>query len=159
MLAQAEQALAAQRPALEQRLRQRRVVDGHGDLRPEHICLLAEPVVIDGLTFNDGLRQLDPFEELAGLALECERLGAAWVGPLLVERCRERLDDDPGQALLAFYRVNAALLRARLAVGHLLDPHPVDPQRWCARARWYLAQAAATLALPAGLPGEEASNE
>ena len=159
VLAKAEEALAAQGPALERRLRQRRVVDGHGDLRPEHVCLLAEPVVIDGLTFNDGLRQLDPFEELAGFALECERLGAAWVGPLLIERCRERLDDDPGEALLAFYRVNAALLRGRLAVGHLLDPQPVDPARWCTRARWYLAQAAATLALPAPEAGQAASNE
>ena len=150
VLAQAGQALAARGPALERRLRQGRVVDGHGDLRPEHVCLLDEPVVIDGLTFNEGLRQLDPFEELAGFALECERLGASWVGPLLIERCRERLDDDPGESLMAYYRVNAALLRARLAAGHLLDAHPVDPGRWCARARWYLARAAATLALPAG---------
>jgi aminoglycoside phosphotransferase family enzyme len=156
VLALAERALAAQGPALERRLRQGHVVDGHGDLRPEHVCLLEPPVVIDGLTFNDGLRQLDPFEELAGFALECERLGAAWVGPLLIERCRERLDDDPGEALLAFYRTNAALLRARLAVGHLLDEHPVDPQRWCARARWYLERAAAALAQP---PGEAVSNE
>ena len=154
VLALAERALAATRPALERRLRQGHVVDGHGDLRPEHVCLLEPPVVIDGLTFNDSLRQLDPFEELAGFALECERLGAAWVGPQLIERCRERLDDDPGEALLGFYRANAALLRARLAVGHLLDEHPVAPERWCARARWYLARAAAALA-----PGEAVSNE
>ena len=156
VLALAEEMLAAQGPALERRLRLGHVVDGHGDLRPEHVCLLAPPVVIDGLTFNDGLRQLDPFEELAGFALECERLGAAWVGPQLIERCRERLDDDPGAALMAWYRTNAALLRARLAVGHLLDASPVDPGRWCSRARWYLEQAAAALS---AAPGEPASNE
>ena len=154
VLALAERTLAALAPALERRLRQGHVVDGHGDLRPEHVCLLEQPVVIDGLTFNDALRQLDPFEEIAGFSLECERLGAAWAGPLLIERCRERLDDDPGDALLAFYRANAALLRARLAVGHLLDEHPVDPERWCVRARWYLARAAEALAL---LPAEDAN--
>lgn len=156
LLDRAERALAAHGPALQRRLRQGHVVDGHGDLRPEHVCLLELPVVIDGLTFNDSLRQLDPFEELAGFALECERLGAAWAGPLLIERCRERLDDDPGDALLLFYRGNAALLRARLAVGHLLDEDPVDPDRWCDRARWYLAQAEAALAV---LPGESVANE
>ena len=153
VLAEAEQALAASGPALQRRLRQGHVVDGHGDLRPEHVCLLEQPVVIDGLTFNDALRQLDPFEEIAGFALECERLGAPWVGALLAERCRERLDDDPGEALLAFYRANAALLRARLAIGHLHDAHPVDPERWCARAHWYLERAAAALRSPSGVDG------
>ncbi len=156
VLAQAERALAAQGPALHQRLRQGHVVDGHGDLRPEHVCLLEQPVVIDGLTFSHALRQLDPFEEIVGLALECERLGAPWVGPLLIERCRERLDDDPGESLLAFYRANAALLRARLAVGHLLDEHCVDPERWCARAHWYLQRAAVALAPSPAAPAGEA---
>lgn len=148
VLALAERALTAQGPALQRRLLQGRVVDGHGDLRPEHVCMLEPPVVIDGLTFSPTLRQLDPFEEIAGLSLECERLGAPWVGPLLIERCRERLDDDPGAPLLAFYRANAALLRARLAIGHLQDEHPVDPERWCARAHWHLQQAAAALTPP-----------
>jgi aminoglycoside phosphotransferase family enzyme len=158
VLAGAERTLATLGPALQRRLGQGRVVDGHGDLRPEHVCLLEQPVVIDGLTFNDSLRQLDPFEEIAGFALECERLGAPWAGPLLTERCRERLDDDPGEALMDFYRANAALLRARLAIGHLDDEHPVDPERWCARGHWYLQRAAAALHLPAG-QGQEVSNE
>jgi aminoglycoside phosphotransferase family enzyme len=158
VLAGAERTLATLGPALQRRLGQGRVVDGHGDLRPEHVCLLEQPVVIDGLTFNDSLRQLDPFEEIAGFALECERLGAPWAGPLLTERCRERLDDDPGEALMDFYRANAALLRARLGIGHLNDEHPVDPERWCARGHWYLQRAAAALHLPVG-QGQELSNE
>ena len=31
----------------EVRAQEDRIVDGHGDLRPEHICLEAEPVIID----------------------------------------------------------------------------------------------------------------
>jgi aminoglycoside phosphotransferase family enzyme len=146
-LHQVECALALQARALAQRLRLGHVVDGHGDLRPEHVCLIDPPAVIDCLTFDGGLRQLDPFEEITGLALECERLGAAWVGPLLIERCRERLDDDPGLPLLALYTANASLLRARLAIAHLLDAQPVDPPHWRERARWYLRRA--LQALPA----------
>jgi len=58
---------------LAERVRRRRIVDGHGDLRPEHVCL-GDPVrIIDCLEFNAGLRAIDPFEEAAFLAVECER--------------------------------------------------------------------------------------
>jgi len=53
-----------------------RIIEAHGDLRPEHICLEAEPQIIDCLEFSRALRILDPADELAFLALECERLGA-----------------------------------------------------------------------------------
>jgi aminoglycoside phosphotransferase family enzyme len=141
-------AQACEADALARRVRQGRIVDGHGDLRPEHVCLGEPAVVIDCLTFNDALRQLDPFEELAGLALECDRLGAGWIGPLLIERCIERLDDDPGPSLRRLYAADRALLRARLAAAHLLDDVPREPQRWLARAQQHLRQARQALAAP-----------
>ncbi len=137
-------ALARHAEQLRQRVRECRIVDGHGDLRPEHVCLIEPPVVIDCLTINDELRYVDPFEELAALGLECNLLGAAWVGPLLLERCAERLDDAPEAALLDLYRASRALLRARLAVAHLLDAAPRDPAHWLARGARYIE-----LALPA----------
>jgi len=126
---------------LRQRVRQRRVIDGHGDLRPEHICLTDPPVVIDCLAFNDELRWVDAFEELAALALECERLGAAWAGEQLLARCAERLDDLPPPALLGLYRSSRAMLRARLAVAHLLDAKPSRSAQWLALGRQYIAMA------------------
>jgi uncharacterized protein len=62
------------------RLRHRRIVDGHGDLRPEHIFIDDKVRIIDCLEFNPRLRIVDPFDEIAYLSLECERLGAPWVG-------------------------------------------------------------------------------
>ena len=65
---------------LSKRVRGRLIVDGHGDLRPEHIWL-GDPVrIIDCLEFNARLRACDPLDEIAFLSLECERLGAAWAG-------------------------------------------------------------------------------
>ncbi len=64
-------ALARHASLLAARASAGRLVEGHGDLRMEHVCLLRPPVVIDCLEFNAELRQVDPFEEIAFLGLEC----------------------------------------------------------------------------------------
>ncbi|ABI57078.1 conserved hypothetical protein [Alkalilimnicola ehrlichii MLHE-1] len=144
--------LEAGAPALRERARAGRIVEGHGDLRPEHVCLCDTPVVIDGLEFSLALRQVDPFDELAFLGMECDRLGAPWIGPRLIRQCGEALDDHPGAPLLAFYTAYRACLRARLALAHLLEPDPRSPERWVPLAADYLSlaeRAAANLGPPA----------
>ena len=124
-----------------ERVRRGRIVEGHGDLRPEHLCLLEPPVVIDCLEFDPRLRCVDPFEELAYLALECELLGAAWIGPLLIDGCAERLDDHPPARLIDFHTAARACLRARLALSHLLEPRLRQEEKWLPLARRHLAVA------------------
>ena len=129
-----------------------RIVEGHGDLRPEHICLGPPMVVIDCLDFSRRLRLLDPFEELAFLGMECTALGAGWIGQLMVTRVAARLRDPIPQELIAFYTAFRAGLRARQAVAHLLDPAPRDPAKWLPQARRYLdvgAEAALNIPAPA----------
>lgn len=123
------------------RLRHRRLVDGHGDLRPEHIWLNDEVRIIDCLEFNARLRAVDPLDEVAYLAMECERLGAAWIGETLRRRMSRALRDGPADLLYTFYFCHRATLRARLAIAHLLEPHPRTPEKWPRRAREYLALA------------------
>lgn len=117
------------------RVQQGHVVEGHGDLRPEHVCLMDPPVIIDCLEFNRRLRLVDPFDELTYLGLECERLGALWIGAILARRH----NDAPPDRLLAFYTVYRACLRARLALAHLLEPEPRKPEKWLPLARQYIA--------------------
>ncbi len=124
------------------RVRDRRLVDGHGDLRPEHIWLCDGIKIIDCLEFNPRLRMVDPFDEVAYLSLECERLGAAWIGDYVRRGVSRALHDDPGPALFLFYRCHRAMLRARLAIAHLLEPNPRTPEKWPQRARAYLSIAA-----------------
>ena len=112
------------------RLRHRRIVDGHGDLRPEHIWLDDEVRIIDCLEFNPRLRIVDPFDEVAYLCLECERLGAAWIGDYVQKRLKRLLRDGPADELFTFYRCHRATLRARLAIAHLLEEHPRTPEKW-----------------------------
>lgn len=134
-------ALALSADALCARVLQHRVLDGHGDLRPDHIFLLEPPVVIDCLEFNPQLRQLDPFDEMAYLGLECEMAGAPWIGPYLASGLARSLGDSPPAALLQLYTANRALLRARLAMAHLLDPQPRQPDKWPPLAERYIARA------------------
>lgn len=122
----------------DQRVQAGRIVEGHGDLRPEHVCLLPEPVVIDCLEFNREFRILDPADELGYLALECERLHAPQVAHWLLEGYGEASGDTPPAALLHFYQSCRATLRAKLAFWHLRDDGRHPPGKWIATARDYL---------------------
>jgi aminoglycoside phosphotransferase family enzyme len=124
---------------LPRRVESGRIADGHGDLRPEHICLGSPPSVIDCLEFRSDLRCLDPVDELAFLAMECERLGASGIGPILFYRYRRRSGDRPPPVLIAFYRAIGALIRARIAMLHLQEFPVGDPTKWSQRAAGYLA--------------------
>jgi aminoglycoside phosphotransferase family enzyme len=148
-------ALLEQATALGERASTGKVVDGHGDLRPEHVYLVEPPVVIDCLEFNAPLRQVDPFDEIAFLALECEMAGASWIGPRLLAGCAAALGEQPSGALMQLYRAHRALLRARLAMAHLLDPVPRTPQVWPARAQRYIERALLALR-DAGPTGQNA---
>lgn len=131
-------ALVSVKPWLQQRAEAKVYVEAHGDLRPEHVCLMPQPVFIDCLEFNRNLRILDPFDEIAYLGLECERLGAAWVGEIFLHAAREKIPHPAPSALISFYRAARALLRARLALAHLTEPHPRTPEKWEPRARAYV---------------------
>ena len=140
---------------IEQRVTQGRVVCGHGDLRPEHVHLPerpGRPLVIDRLEFNDALREVDPFEELSFLAVECRRLGAPWVGRRLFARCGRLLGDRPPHRLLRLYTAQRSLLRARLALAHLQETPVRDGRRWHAQAAWYIECAGLATGVLAG-PG------
>jgi aminoglycoside phosphotransferase family enzyme len=138
LLAEVQRFLDEDHALLRARVAAGRIVDGHGDLRPEHVCLTAPPVIIDCLEFNERLRQVDPFDEITYLGLECSRLGADWIGPRLLQKLSGALDDAVDARLLRFYARYRACVRARLALGHLADPSPREPERWQPLARTYL---------------------
>jgi uncharacterized protein len=114
------------------------VVDAHGDLRPEHVCLERPPVIIDCLQFNRDLRLLDPISELAYLALECRRLGAAWIGHTLLARYAAQTGVRTPEHLVEFYQRHHALIRAAIAVWHLDDDTLEGGDIWRMRAGTYL---------------------
>ncbi|SPE29328.1 conserved hypothetical protein [Burkholderiales bacterium] len=141
-----DHALQQHRPLLLARAWDGRLVDGHGDLRPVHVCLVDPPVIIDCLEFNSALRRLDPFDELAYLGLECAMAGAPWVGPRLVQRWAAAAGDQPPPELLCLYAGYRALLRARQCLVHLLEPASRAPDQWFASAQRYVHAALEAMA-------------
>ncbi len=142
MLHAAQLAFIARHGALfESRARTGRIVEGHGDLRPEHVCLESPPVIFDCLEFNRRFRVLDVADELAFFSMECERLGAPQVGAACMRACVRATGDRPPEQLIAFYKAYRACVRARLAIWHLRDRPPAEWPRWRRRAEEYLVLA------------------
>lgn len=122
----------------DQRVGEERIIEGHGDLRPEHVCLEAPPIIFDRLEFNRDLRIIDPVDELSFLSMECERLGAAFVRDVLFGAYVRATGDAPPPTLMCFYMTHRAYLRARLAALHTVDAPPSRWPHWLAVAADYL---------------------
>jgi aminoglycoside phosphotransferase family enzyme len=131
-------ALAEVRVELGQRAVEGRIVDAHGDLRPEHICLCDPPCIIDSLEFSRELRKLDIAEELAFLVLECKVAGNEGAGLRIVQSYCEESGDSFSDRVLNFYRGTRAMVRAKITAWHLRDPAVMSVAPWGERACAYI---------------------
>lgn len=93
------------------------LVDGHGDLRAEHVVLQDDGVlVVDRLEFDRDLRIVDAADDLAFLVMDLWSLGGADVADRLVAAYRHAGGDPGEDALIAFFGVYRALVRAKVAL-------------------------------------------
>jgi hypothetical protein len=146
---------------LDDRVRNGRVVEGHGDLRPEHIYFTPSPVIIDCIEFNQEFRTLDVADELAFLSMECDFLGAADITAPIFERYGEQSGDHPARQLIDFYRIYRACVRAKVCALRAEQLRGEARTRWLVSAKQYLDLASRythTLGPPmlimvCGLPG------
>lgn len=119
-------------------------VEGHGDLRAEHVCLTKPPVVFDRLEIDHGIRTLDPFYEMNALGLECGLLGSSWIRAVLLAGLSGAMA-PPSRTLLTAYGVIALLTRARFAADHFRDDDVAKPEKWRERTKQNVAAAAQLL--------------
>lgn len=136
-----EAALSGVKALMEARANERHLIDGHGDLRPEHICFTDGIDIFDCLEFSSDLRLTDPVEEIAFLGLESELLGAPTLGPALFAWIMTEMGEAPLQRLFHLHYARKGLLRMRLSLAHLLDSAPRLPAKWEPLATRYLALA------------------
>lgn len=133
-------------PVLDERVKAGKIIEGHGDLRPEHVYLIQPPAIVDRLEFNRDFRALDPVEELSYLAMECDLLGENWVGELVLAVYAKIAGDETPASLISFHKAFRACLRAKIAAWHIDEPREAGPSAWIERARRYLSLAERYLA-------------
>jgi aminoglycoside phosphotransferase family enzyme/predicted kinase len=127
------------RPAMfDARMTAGRVIDGHGDLRPEHIYLTQPPAIIDCIEFNSEFRRLDVLDELCFLESECAELGDESVGKFVRRHCLELLGDAPPESLAAFYKSYRACVRAKVAALRARQQQGADRETSLKLTRNYL---------------------
>ncbi|MCU0904137.1 MAG: hypothetical protein MUE83_09710 [Tabrizicola sp.] len=136
-----ESRIAQQEPEIAAREAAGLVIEGHGDLRPEHVCLTDPPVIFDRVEAARELRVIDIFDEVGYLAAECTLMGRPDLASSLMSGLQDAGFAPPTPALQATYAMFRLVTRARLAIDHLRDPDPPTPAKWPARARDYLTEA------------------
>jgi aminoglycoside phosphotransferase family enzyme len=80
------------------------IVDGHGELRPEHVFFERRPLIIDCVEYSAALRKLDALDDLSLLVMECERLGRKDVGAEIIAHYIQITGDVVSSELEAFYK-------------------------------------------------------
>ena len=98
-----------------QRVQDGRIRNCHGDLRAEHIYFEAEQLqIIDCIEFNQRFRLIDVTSEVAFLAVDLERLGAAAMAHRFVRAYVQYSEDARLYRLLDFYRCYRAYVRGKV---------------------------------------------
>ncbi len=141
VFAQQTRALRRLELTIQQRISEGRIVDGHGDLRPEHIYFTPSPIAIDAIEFNAEFRQIDAADELAFLAMECEVLGHPAVGQQILATYEQASGDVVAPALLAFYKSYRATVRAKVAALRAKNARPAQQANDLLSAEDYLQRA------------------
>ncbi len=101
------------RPTLAQRVADGRTVDGHGDLRPDHVVFHAGRWdIIDCVEFTTRLRHVDPLSDLAFLSMGLTVLGRPDLGRHLEEAYVKASGEGDADLLLPLFRAYRAHVRA-----------------------------------------------
>lgn len=135
--------IADRRELFLDRIAEREVCDGHGDLQADDVFCLDDGVrVLDCIEFCDTFRYGDVASDIAFLAMDLERLGAPQLATLFIESYGVASGRTVPPDLLHFYIAYRAQVRAKVAC---LRAAQHDPDT--AEHRASIATAQALLAL------------
>ena len=149
--------LAGQAPLFDARIRDGRIVDGHGDLLADDIfCLDDGPRILDCLDFDDRLRRLDGLDDAAFLAMDLERLGVPALAEQFMASYAEYSGDPAPASLRHHYLAYRAFVRVKVACLRVVQGLPAAGRTACQLADLalrHLRAGSVTLVLVGGLPG------
>lgn len=120
----------------DRRAREGRIVDGHGDVRCESVCVKDDVICIyDCIEFNDRFRCGDVASEAAFLAMDLDARGRPDLGYFFTEAYRRRTEDRDFFTLLPFYRCYRAYVRGKVLSFRLNEPEFSEEERRSAATR------------------------
>lgn len=120
---------------LDERAQRGLVRECHADLRAEHVILRPELSVVDCVEFALDLRTLDVADDLAFLVMDLAAHDAEPVGRRLVAAYRDGGGDCGDDALVSFFAVHRALVRAKIQLVRAAQHPPGSEPAAKARAR------------------------
>ena len=139
-----QQFLALQEPVLARRVAERRVIDGHGDLRCENICLTDPVNIFDCVEFQPAFRCGDAVNDLSFLLMDLEFRGRPDLADVLVRRYRKAVHDPTLDVVLPFYKCHRSLVRGKVrGLTWLQHPRSAEGRRVRTLSRKHFRFAAA----------------
>ena len=106
--------LRGDRTLFDGRVQEGHVVDGHGDVRCESVCVTDGICIFDCIEFSDRFRCGDVASEVAFLAMDLDARGRPDLGSFFAERYAANADDAGLFRLLPFYRCYRAWVRGKV---------------------------------------------
>jgi aminoglycoside phosphotransferase family enzyme/predicted kinase len=125
---------------LEQRVRDGRIRDGHGDLHANSVCVTGRRLYLfDCIEFNARFRCADVAAEVAFLAMDLDHLGRADLAQVFVDAYVRRAHDPDLVAVLDFYKCYRAYVRGKVLSFRLDEPGlaPADADQIVSEAGAY----------------------
>jgi aminoglycoside phosphotransferase family enzyme/predicted kinase len=111
----ATQFISGRSDLFEERIADRRIVDGHGDLLADDIfCLPEGPALLDCLEFDDQLRYVDCVDDAAFLAMDLEFVGREDLADEFTSHYLRLTGDPAPKSLWHFYIAYRAVVRAKV---------------------------------------------
>ena len=111
-------------------------VDGHGDLRLEHVHITDDRVAIyDCIEFNERFRHLDVANDVAFLCMDLDRSGYPALATRLADHMTDGLGDPDLPRLLPFYKCYRAYVRGKVEGMQAVDEEVPASKREQSRRR------------------------
>jgi len=114
---------------------ERHFVDGHGDLRLEHVHMTDDRVCIyDCIEFNERFRHIDVANDVAFLAMDFDAHARPGLGRQFVHAVADRLDDPDLPTLIPFYKSYRAYVRGKVHSMRAAEAEVPASERTASRA-------------------------
>jgi aminoglycoside phosphotransferase family enzyme/predicted kinase len=125
----------------ERRVKTKRISDGHGDLRSEHVYFYQGLQIIDCIEFNDRFRYGDTALDLAFLYMDMEHLGFGEWGRVLLTEFVNLTEDWELYQLVDFYAAYRSVVRLKVSCFRFSETTEDEKRAQREEVRLFLNQA------------------